>query len=144
MFHRLRWLSKKAFTAHIIGMNHARVYWLLYGCVEIIRISWQVLTTPIVTETQQGSENLGFDTAVTLLIYRERFIHFITFISFPRGPGSSVGIATDYGLDGPVRVRFFAHVQTGPGAHPASCTTGTGLISGVKRPKRGADHTTSF
>jgi hypothetical protein len=78
------------------------------------------------------------------------------------GPGSSVGIATDYGLDGPgiehrsrrifhngkihstqydrtieqkvhetneyrtikkkknipVGARFFAHVQTGPGAHP--------------------------
>jgi hypothetical protein len=36
--------------------------------------------------------------------------------------------------------RFFAHVQTGPGAHPASCTMGTGSFSGVKRPGRGADH----
>jgi hypothetical protein len=32
------------------------------------------------------------------------------------------------------------HVQTGPGAHPASCTMGTGSFSGVKRPGRGADH----
>jgi hypothetical protein len=61
-----------------------------------------------------------------------------------RGPGSSVGIATDYGLDG-LRIesknaRFFAHVQTGPGAHPASCTMGTGSFSGVKRPERGADN----
>jgi hypothetical protein len=68
------------------------------------------------------------------------------------GPGSSVGIATDYGLDGPgieraayikknpVGVRFFAHVQTGPGAHPASCTMGTGSFPGVKRPGRGGDH----
>jgi hypothetical protein len=35
---------------------------------------------------------------------------------------------------------FFAHVQTGPGAHPAFCTIGTGSIPGVKRPGRGADH----
>jgi hypothetical protein len=40
----------------------------------------------------------------------------------------------------PVGARFFAHVQTGPEAHPASCTKGTGSFSGVKRPGRGADH----
>jgi hypothetical protein len=36
--------------------------------------------------------------------------------------------------------RFFAHVQTGPGAHPASCKMGTGSFPGVNRPGRGADH----
>jgi hypothetical protein len=36
--------------------------------------------------------------------------------------------------------RFFAHVQTGPGAHPAFCKMGTGSFPGVKRPGRGADH----
>jgi hypothetical protein len=36
--------------------------------------------------------------------------------------------------------RFFAHVQTGPEAHPASCTMGTGSFPGVKRPEHGADH----
>jgi hypothetical protein len=61
------------------------------------------------------------------------------------GPGGSVGIATGYGLDGPGiesrwGVRFFAHVQTGPEAHPASCTIGTGSFSGVKRPGPGDDH----
>jgi hypothetical protein len=40
----------------------------------------------------------------------------------------------------PVGERFFAHVQTGPGAHPASCTMGAGFFPGVKRPGRGADH----
>jgi hypothetical protein len=40
----------------------------------------------------------------------------------------------------PVGARFFAHVQTGPGAHPASCTMGTGSFPRVKRPRRGADH----
>ena len=53
------------------------------------------------------------------------------------GPGSVVGIATGYGLDGPgiesrCGVRFLAHVQTGSGAHPASCTMGTGSFPGVK------------
>jgi hypothetical protein len=29
----------------------------------------------------------------------------------------------------PVEVRFSAAIQTGPGAHPASCTMGTGSLS---------------
>ena len=40
----------------------------------------------------------------------------------------------------PVGARFSAPVQTGPGAHPASYTMGTGSLPGVKRPGRGADH----
>ena len=53
------------------------------------------------------------------------------------GPGSSVGIATGYGVDGP-RIesrwgaKFSASVQTGPGAHPASYTMGTRSFPGVK------------
>jgi hypothetical protein len=31
----------------------------------------------------------------------------------------------------PVGVRFFAHVQTGSAAQPASCTMGTGSFPGV-------------
>ena len=53
------------------------------------------------------------------------------------GPGSSVGIANGYGLDSPGiesrwGARFSAPVQTGPGAHPVSCTTGTGSFPRVK------------
>jgi hypothetical protein len=49
-------------------------------------------------------------------------------ISLVCGPASLVGIATDYGLDG-------------PGAHPASCTVGTGFFPGGKvQPGRAADH----
>ena len=48
-----------------------------------------------------------------------------------------VGIVTGYGLDSLGieswwGVRFSAPVQTGPGAHPASCRMGTGSFSGVK------------
>jgi hypothetical protein len=60
------------------------------------------------------------------------------------GPGISVGIATDYGWtvrgSNPGGARFFAHVQSGPEAHQASYTMGTGSFPGVKRPGRGADH----
>ena len=50
------------------------------------------------------------------------------------GPGSSVGIATEVraGRSGdriPVGARFSAPVQTGPGAHSASCTR---VFPGVK------------
>jgi hypothetical protein len=40
----------------------------------------------------------------------------------------------------PVGARFFAHVQTGPEAHPASYTIGNDLSRGVKRPDRGVDN----
>jgi hypothetical protein len=53
------------------------------------------------------------------------------------GPGSSVSIATGYGVDGPGiesqwGARFSASFQTGPGAHPASCTMGPGSFPGVE------------
>ena len=53
------------------------------------------------------------------------------------GRDSSVGIATRYELDGPGiesrwGARFSAPVQTGPRAHPASCTMGTGSFPGVR------------
>ena len=46
---------------------------------------------------------------------------------------SSVGTLTRYGLDlfgisTPVGLRFSGHTQTGPGAHPVSCTMGTGSL----------------
>ena len=40
----------------------------------------------------------------------------------------------------PVGARFSALVQTGPAAHPTSCTMGTGSFPGVKRTGRGPDH----
>ena len=64
------------------------------------------------------------------------------------GGDSSVGIATHYGTDSlgiesQWGARFSSPVHTGPGAHPASCTMGTGSIQGVKRAGRGVNHTPS-
>jgi hypothetical protein len=58
---------------------------------------------------------------------------------------SSVGIATDYGLDDQmIWVGNFSlrhRVQSGSGAHPASYAMGMGALSlGLKRPGREADH----
>jgi hypothetical protein len=65
---------------------------------------------------------------------------------------SSGSIVSDYGLDdraiclrSPAGAKDFSSnlcVHTGSGAHPASCTMGTGVLSpGVKaRPGRDADH----
>ena len=52
-------------------------------------------------------------------------------------PGSSVGIATGCGLDGPAiesrwGARFSVPVQTGPGGHPNSCSMAHGSFPGVK------------
>jgi len=77
------------------------------------------------------------------VLYVSRFL--LSSTSCISGPCSVVGIATSYGLDGPGiesrwGARFSAPVQTGPGAHPASCTMGTGSFPGGKgRPGRDAD-----
>jgi hypothetical protein len=67
-------------------------------------------------------------------------------------PGSSVSIVSDYGLDdraigvrSPAGAKNFSSnlcVQTGYGAHPASCTVGTvgPFLGGKARPGRDADH----
>jgi hypothetical protein len=62
---------------------------------------------------------------------------FFPYYLYPLGPDSAVSIATGYGLYGPViesrfGARFSAPVQTGPRAHPASCTMGTGSFPGEK------------
>jgi hypothetical protein len=60
----------------------------------------------------------------------------ILYIHLYHGLCSSVGIETDYRLGGlGIESRWgrgFSPVQTGPGAHPASCTMGTRSFRGVK------------
>jgi hypothetical protein len=60
---------------------------------------------------------------------------FKTFILICSGPGCSVGIATDYGLDSSgIESRWgrdFSHLSRP--AQPVSCTMGTGSFPGVER-----------
>jgi hypothetical protein len=60
-----------------------------------------------------------------------------------------VGIATYYGLDGPGiesrwGAKFSAPIYTGLGAHPASCTMGTGSFPTLNWPGRGDDYQPPF
>jgi hypothetical protein len=62
---------------------------------------------------------------------------FLKSTNIQSGPDSSLGIGTGYGLDGlgiesRWGARFPTPVHTGPGAHPASCTIGTGSFPGVE------------
>jgi hypothetical protein len=81
---------------------------------------------------------IGSGANIYFILPSDLFIMNIIYIyTYIRGPGSSVGIATDYGLDGPGiesrwGARFSASVQTGPGTHPPSYTMGTGSFPGVK------------
>jgi len=67
--------------------------------------------------------------------YISIYIYIYIYI-YKHGPGSSVGIATELqagrsGIESRCGRDFLA-VQTGPGAHPASCKIGTGSFPGVK------------
>ena len=69
-------------------------------------------------------------------VYVSLIVFFFTARVVKRGPGSSVGIATELraGQSG-VESRWgrdFPPVQTGPGAHPPSFKMGTGTFPGVK------------
>jgi hypothetical protein len=59
------------------------------------------------------------------------------------GPGRSVGYRDWLGVGRsgdriPLGARFSASVETGPGAHPASCTMGTRYFPGVESGRGGA------
>jgi hypothetical protein len=70
----------------------------------------------------------------------------------PYKPSSSVSVVSGYGFDDQtIEVRFPAEakefssnfcVQTGSGAHPASCTIGTGVLSPGLKSGRGVTLTT--
>jgi hypothetical protein len=73
-------------------------------------------------------------------------------VSAGRSQGSSVSIVSDYGVDdrsfevrSPAGAKNFSSslcVQTGSGAHPASCTIGTGVLSPGVKGGRGVTLTT--
>jgi hypothetical protein len=62
----------------------------------------------------------------------------------PVGRDSSVGMALATGStvrgSNPGEAKFSAILRTAPGAHPASCTIGTGVFPGIKRPGRDVEH----
>ena len=93
------------------------VHWFLYVTQEIRKFRYPV-----------------FDRSVW--IFLKYVWNIILLIYLQCGPGSSGGIATELragrsGIESRCG-RDFPPVQTGPGAHPASCKMGTGSFPGVK------------
>ena len=90
-----------------------------------------------------------FVTSVRKFHFKSKYIclfilHIVCIWLIHEGPDSSVGIATRYWLDGPGiesrwEARFSAPVQTGPEAHAASYTMGTGSLTKIKRPGSGVE-----
>ena len=78
-----------------------------------------------------------FMTNQSLWSVYQLFLCMFSFIlQFSYGPDSVVGIATGYRLDGPGiesqwGAIFSPPVQTGPEAHPDSCTMGTGSFPAI-------------
>ena len=86
---------------------------------------------------------IGLQTVEPRFDYPVRMFRIV--LKLRRRRDRAVGIAIRYGLDGPGiefhrETRFSATVQTGPGAHLAYYTMGTGSFPGVKRPGCGVDH----
>ena len=87
---------------------------------------------PMVTEQHKYKT---FSSALVFPSKKNTLLYLGIATCFGYGPGSSVGIATELraGRSGD-RIplgRVFPSVQTGPEAHPASCTMGTGSFPGV-------------
>jgi len=86
-------------------------------------ISENLLQYPTRPTRIESSSDIQLTHEIVLLISQSIYTN---------GPGSSVGIATDYGVDESRWGWDFPPVQTGPGAHPASWTMGTRSFPGVK------------
>jgi hypothetical protein len=91
------------------------IFTVLFGCV-----CGAVVVSHFITQVFQKYTGQSLDISVNCCLKLFQF--------------SLISIESRWGA------RFSAPVQTGPGAHPASCTKGTGSFLGVKRPGRGADH----
>jgi hypothetical protein len=103
--------------------NYTYVYRIFFHCPFLLLT---ILFTLLVTYYNRTSYNHTFYNHTK---------PFCTAYSYPCGPGSVVGIATGYGLDGPGiesrwGTRFYPPVQTGPRAHLASCTMDIGSFPG--------------
>ena len=66
---------------------------------------------------------------------------FVVIFMSSTGWDSEVGTATRHGLDGSrLQPRWGQEIFSTLGAHPASCTMGTGAVPGVKRTWYGVHH----
>jgi hypothetical protein len=133
---------------YLSGFNPPSKIWS-QGSVSMCRASHGSLATSINTELHPRQSFLvvyvsikmeAFVTAKHDIVH-SNFLWLTTFTKLKStyyfcGPGSSVGIAIDYGLDGSGIEsqwgRDIPPVQTGPGAHPSYSKMGTVSFPGAK------------
>jgi len=75
-----------------------------------------------------------------LYCHKRRSTHIFKMPFYLTWAGIAQSVSRRSGVRIPVGTKFSAPVQTGPGAHPASYTMGTGSFPAVKRPGLRFDH----
>jgi len=131
----MSWLSHEICNVYPVQIS-AKTPSVLHSCPQPTKgnkgISQRKVSEIHWPNRRLGSRKITFHIVIVFVI-KVSFTVWGKYIDTTR---SSVGIATDYGLDGPGSNpgggRDFPPVQTGPGAHPASCTMGSGSFPGVK------------
>jgi hypothetical protein len=121
------------------GDNTRTSNFVLTGLVTVNRYSSSVFN---VSMRPKQYDTLGLpDKIMTLYVYIANLFYFLE-EPITAGEVSRYDDCPRAGRSGdriPVEARFSAPVPTGPEAHQASCTMGTGSFLGVKRPGRDAD-----
>ena len=129
---------KDRFTCRIIEVQIPKN---TYNDLYLLVRSWLIVSDrakPFKTTVTKAEKPHTDISVITICVLRTQWIieHCFSFFCYlcMCGPGSSVGIATELraGRSGIEIERDFSPVQTGSGAHPASCKTGTGSFPGVK------------
>ena len=133
-------------STHVADWNVITCSYPVFILLPFISVAWGVgwggssgsaarwgLTLHRNTEWRYPSASVQFTNASPK---KYDSLTFWWFISGKRGPGSLVGIATELragrsGIESRLE-RDLPPVQIGPGAHPASCTMGTGSFPGLK------------
>jgi len=132
------------------GKNRDPLYRRLGGPQGLSGLAGNLVATGIRSRTFQPVVSHYTDWATRPTLWAQTKarldISFENMLSLSGGPGSSVGVATGYRLDGAGIesrwwAKFSAPVQTGSGTHPASCMMGTVSFPGgsKERLKRDAD-----
>jgi hypothetical protein len=93
-----------------------------------------------------GTVQITFHVTRTMRMkhkYNPQYSVWLFSVLYGSGERSRYSDSLTTGLSGdriPVWGQIFRNRPDRPGAHPASCTIGTGSFAGIKRPGRGVDH----
>ena len=125
------WNVREQFTSrHRVTSQKMWIFIVQVVCSHMLKMAFLILSSPW-RDGHTRTENVSCSVLWSIFTTMTQEI-----IYTMCGSGSSVGIATELragrsGIESHWG-RDFPPVQTGPGAHPASCKMGTGSFPGVK------------